>query len=317
MNKLISNVGGYVISLSVYVFISAFFFSFSLYGNDHTPDRNVSETSALNTLTVGVVQMRSSKDMNENVARIKGYIHDLAGKGVRVAVFPECALSSYHKDVLTTVNAGQLILAEKQVADACRDAGIYAILGTPYFEGDKYYNSATIISPEGKIIERYHKVQLAGETWFTGGDHLSVFNIDGFPCSVIICHDERYPELIRLPVIAGAKLIFYISHESGIREEQKISPYRAQIKARAVENTVYIAHANAPANFDTSGSHGQSRIITPTGNIINEASIFGEDILISELDMSKATRGTALRSINRGPFKDWWEEGVKRVRIIE
>ena len=317
MKTLIQDLTRMLISVPGFFLITAFIFSFNLSGNANTPDGNNSVASALNTLTVGVVQMRSSKDINDNIARIKAYIHDLAGKGVRVAVFPECAVSSYHKDMLTTVNASQLILAEKQVADACREAGIYAVLGTPYFEGDKYYNSATIISPEGKVIERYHKVQLAGETWFTGGDHLSVFNIDGFPCSVIICHDERYPELVRLPVLAGAKLIFYISHESGIREEKKISPYRAQIKARAVENTVYIAHSNAPANYDTSGSHGQSRIITPTGNIMEEASIFEEDILIAELDMSKATRGNALRSLNRGPFKDWWEEGVKRVKIIE
>jgi len=141
--------------------------------------------------------------------------------------------------------------------------------------------------------------------------------IDGHPCSIIICHDERYPELVRLPVLAGAKVIFYISHESVVLQESKIGPYRAQIQARAVENNVFIVQSNAPANPDASGSHGQSRIIAPDGNIINEAYIYTEEVLYANLDISKVTRGNALKSLTRGPLQDWWKEGVKAVRIIQ
>ena len=185
-----------------------------------------------------------------------------------------------------------------------------------YEEARKLLNSALIFSPAGKVIERYHKIQLA-ERWPQAGDHLSVFKIDGVPCSVIICHDERYPELVRLPVLAGAQVVFYISHESGVREEHKIGPYRAQIQARAVENTVFVVHANAPANPDTSGSHGHSRIIAPDGNIAHEATVFGEDVMIETLDLKKASRANAVNSIKRGPLGDWWKDGVKRVRMIE
>jgi predicted amidohydrolase len=165
-------------------------------------------------------------------------------------------------------------------------------------------------------MERYDKIHLA-ESWPQAGEHLSVFKLDGVPCSVIICHDERYPELVRLPVLAGARVIFYVSHESGLREEKKLVPYRAQIQARAVENHVFVVHANAPANSDASGSHGQSRIIAPDGNILHEASIFGEDMLTATLNLRQATRANALNSLERGPLRDWWQEGIKRVRIIE
>src|SRR4029078_7491457 len=143
------------------------------------------------------------------------------------------------------------------ITEACKQHKVYAVVGMPYREGDRLYNSAVVIDPAGKVVERYHKIQLA-EDWPDAGDHLSVFKVDGVPCSIIICHDERYPELVRLPVLAGARVVFYLSHESGIRAESKIGPYRAQIQARAVENTVYVVQANAPANEDTSGSHGQS-----------------------------------------------------------
>src|SRR5262249_7766287 len=181
---------------------------------------------------------------------------------------------------------------------------------------DHLFNSAVVIDPSGKVLERYHKVQLA-ESWPEPGDHLSVFQVDGVPCSAIICHDERYPELVRLPVLAGARVVFYLSPEAGWRAENKITPYRAQVQARAVENTVYVVHANAPANPDATGSHGQSRLVAPDGNVIQEASVFGEDVLAGTLDLSKATGGNARRRLTRGPLTRWWEEGLKQVRRVE
>jgi len=268
------------------------------------------------TLSVAAVQMRSSGIISDNVTRIKAFLKDCASEGIQIAVFPECALSGYFENVIVKLTAEQINQAEDQVAEACREYSIYAIIGMPFRDGQKLFNSAVVISPEGKVIERYHKNQLA-ENWPDPGDHLSVFKINRIPCSIIICHDERYPELVRLPVLAGAKVIFYISHESGIKAESKIDPYRAQIQARAVENNVYVVHANAPANQDATGSHGQSRIIEPDGNIIRESSIFGEEVITTTLDLTKASSNNAMRSLTRGPLQDWWKEGIKNVRIIE
>jgi predicted amidohydrolase len=54
-----------------------------------------------------------------------------------------------------------------------------------------------------------------------------------------------------------------------------------------VENTVCIVAANAPGNVkDNSGSHGQSRIIRDDGNILKEASFYGDDILIESLEIN-------------------------------
>jgi predicted amidohydrolase len=282
------------------------------------PDARVPEAAPgpPRSLRVAAVQLRSTRDLDGNVARIRDSIRRLGERGARVVVFPECALTGYFEDAATAVTAGRLAEAERRVADACREAGVYAVVGTPHRDGDRLFNSATVFDPSGRVVERYHKVQLA-EPWPKPGDHLSVFRVDGVPCSIIICHDERYPELVRLPVLAGARVVFYISHESGLRQESKIGPYRAQIQARAVENTVYVVQANAPANGDATGSHGQSRVIAPDGNIAQEASMFGEEEILADLDLARATAENARRSLGRGPLSDWWKDGVRRVRIVE
>lgn len=266
------------------------------------------------TLTVAAVQFRSSRDLTDNVHKHCGYIHYCAKEGARVVVFPECSVTGYFGDAITQATPTQLVDAEATIAAAAKQANAYAIVGIPTKRGQKTFNSAVVIAPDGKVVERYHKVQLAGEKWATPGDHLSVFPIDGTLCSLIICHDERYPELVRLPVLAGARVVFYVSHESGITEERKIVPYRAQIVARAVENTVYIVHANTPADKQPlGGSHGQSRIIKPDGNIISEASIFDEEVLAATLDLSKATGHLARQSLRCEFLRAWWEQGASKV----
>lgn len=271
---------------------------------------------AARTLRVAAVQMRSSRDLDDNIAKTIRLIQQCAKDGARVVVFPECSVTGYFNDVVKQVTPEQLEAAEQRIGEACREADVYAIVGMPHRRDGKLFNAAVIVSPDGRVIERYCKMQLA-ESWPQPGDHLSIYGIDGTWCTTIVCHDERYPELVRLPVLAGAQVVFYISHESGLREERKLDPYRAQIQARAVENGVYVVHANAPANEDASGSHGQSRIIAPTGNILQEASMFGEEIVTATLDLSKANRANAKNALRSEVLRSWWQEGTKLVRRIQ
>jgi predicted amidohydrolase len=84
-----------------------------------------------------------------------------------------------------------------------------------------------------------------------------------------------------------------------------------------VENGVYVAHANAPANADATGSHGQSRLIAPDGNLLAEASMFREEVLTATFELKKANAGNALRSLSRGPLGAWWRQGLEHVRRID
>jgi predicted amidohydrolase len=274
------------------------------------------DSAAPKTLRVAAVQMRSTRDLDTNLKKTRELLQQCAKDGVQVAVFPECSVTGYFDDVVKKTTEEQLAAAEKAIAKMCAELKIAAVVGMPWGEKDKLFNSAIVINESGKVIERYHKVQLA-ENWPVGGDHMSVFKLHGVSCSIIICHDERYPELVRLPVLAGARVVFYLSHESPIKQETKLNPYRAQIQARAVENGVFIVHANAPANSDATGSHGQSRLILPDGNLIKEAGIFTEEMLTGDLDLKQATARNALNSLKRGTLTKWYAEGVKQVRIIE
>lgn len=271
--------------------------------------------SAKPVIKVSAVQMRSVPDLSKNIEKMTKYLERLSAQGVRIAVFPECALTSYDDAVIKSFSQAKLTSSLDALAAVCKKNKIAAIVGTPTFpptNTGKLWNSAVVIDENGSIIERYHKIHLA-EEWSQAGDHLALFDIAGTKATIIICHDERYPELVRIPVMAGARLIFYISAESGLSAESKLAPYRAQIQARAVENCVWVVHSNPPANADASGSHGQSRIIKPDGNLQAEASMFNEEVVTADLDIGRGDGLWAKNSLNADFLKAFWEAGLKTL----
>ncbi len=279
-------------------------------------------TNATSEFRVAAVQFRSTVDIEDNLSRIREVLRAAADTGVQIAAFPECAVTSYNAHVVTKFSTNQLRDAEERLGSMCREVGIAAIVGSPYYEDGVLYNGALAWNRDGELIARYAKIQLA-ESWPQPGTRLVTFRVDGVVCSVIVCHDSRYPELVRLPVLAGAQVVFYLSCESDVTHETKIDPYRSQIVARAEENCVYIVHANTPQTYDRRDdgtivlqpgcSHGQSRIIAPDGNIIAEASIFSEEMLTETLEVSRATRAFAERSRQSSLLQAWWNAGAALV----
>jgi omega-amidase len=259
-------------------------------------------------LRVAAVQFRSSFDITENTRRIVAMLEKLAAAKVQVAVFPECAVTGYHTGPRIEATPEQLEAAAVAIGQTCARRGIGAVVGSVYKSGERTYNVALVFNEKGEMVERFGKLQLAGEKWATPGNHMALFELNGISSTVIICHDERYPEFVRLPAIAGARVVYYISHESGMNNEQKLPGYRAQMMARAVENQMFAVAANAPGNIaDNSGSHGQSRIIKDDGNILEEASIYGEDVLVATLKIKPAKLTRPLEGVTGA----WWKQGLE------
>ncbi|GMW01161.1 MAG: hypothetical protein AMXMBFR84_22980 [Candidatus Hydrogenedentota bacterium] len=280
----------------------------------------IRQDDARRYLRVAAVQFLTEFDVDRNLLCIESRLREAAQEGARVVVFSEMALTGYSKSAtfLSTFEWEAVDRAMNRIRDCCRELNLYAIVGAPFRNGDAVHCGAIAIGPDGTILDQYAKIQLAGEKWATPGTDLSTFEIDGVKCATIICHDERYPELVQLRALAGVQLFFYISCESGVLEEHKIDPYRAQIQARAAENSIYFVCANAPADpsaperHDT--SHGQSRIVSPDGGILAEAPVYGDAMIVAGIRPDAASDTGRERSITEGPLKDWMRQGMQSVR---
>ena len=249
----------------------------------------------------------------------------------RVAVFAECSLTGYAvKDVERALKDEHLIpCAINVVQCACKKFRSACIFGLAYREnsGD-VKNSAIAVNEEGNLVANQAKIQLVPTDAFaTPGRELYTFELFKTCCSIIICHDSRHPELVRLPVLRGARVIFYLSwetfHDDGPvpREEKQLGSYRAQVQARAVENRVWVVHSNCAGNPTDleNGSHGMSKIVGPDGVVRCESGInmregCDTDFVHCHIDLEQATALYAKESLNESFFmKEWWEEGMMKL----
>jgi predicted amidohydrolase len=270
-------------------------------------------------LRVAAAQMLSTFNIAGNTERMIAMLEDAHAKGARVVVFPELALTGYSKDAefLTQLDWDAVDTGIQCIREACDRLDLYAVFGAPTRDGDAAFCSAITIDPDGKVVDVYEKIYLAGEAWAQGGRRLSTFSIDGTQCASFVCHDERYGPLVQLRALAGAQVFFYISCESGINEMHKRNPYRAQIQARAQENRVFIVHANTPATTNpgeyADASHGESRVIDPDGNILSEAPVYGDQLIVADLQLARANTGGMPAALSAGPLADWMRAGVALI----
>lgn len=266
------------------------------------------------TLQVSCVQMHWAKTLEFNLERTLHYVRSAAEAGSRVVLFPEANLTSYYFPYLVKLEPRKVATALKRTQDAARRAGIWVIAGTIEKQKDgRFLNLSHVINPRGRLTYRYAKVNMAGrdeKQYCRGGDKLALFEIDGIPCTLVICRDGRHPELYRIPAMAGAQILFHPSCSSDEieavcwkrtsgRAQQPVGPNSKIF--HCVANTI----GEAPDGKQTSS--GSSFIREPNGIPLAEADQCQEQMITAVLDLSRADRSYILDSMVNPPFlaKHW------------
>ena len=272
------------------------------------------------SLRIAAIQMEISGDLSVNLDRILRGVSEAKQAGARVVVFPETALSGFDSKTVGGLDWAQVRQAQGRIAEAARGHQAYVLYGCATESGrGKPYNSAILVGPDGGEVMRYHK--MVPESYFEPGDHLALFQIDGVPCTAIVCHDERFPELVRIPTLAGARVCFYIGYEvnSPKASRAKKEGYRAQLIARAVENNIWVVQSSGIGSPPGSErlSLGNSIIVDPGGAVVAEAPELKEAMLAHDLQPQAARRTNAMESLGIAVLAGWWRAATERLQASQ
>ena len=135
----------------------------------------------------------------------------------------------------------------------------------------KVYNTAFVFDREGACIASYDKTHLFSpmqeNAYFTPGDHLCRFTLDGISCGVIICYDIRFPELTRSLAVEDLDMLFVVSQWPDVR----IAHLETLTRARAIENQIFVVCCNSCGTAGDTKYGGHSAVIDPWGLIISQA----------------------------------------------
>lgn len=150
--------------------------------------------------------------------------------------------------------------------------------------GESVFNTATVFNRKGECIAEYDKTHLftpmGEDSFYTAGDHLCRFEIDGVRCGLIICYDIRFPELTRSLTVKGLDMLFVVSQWPAARTFH----LRSLTTARAIENQMFVVCCNSCGRAGETVYGGNSAVIDPWGETIVLAGE-SEEVLCADCDM--------------------------------
>ena len=246
-----------------------------------------SETD-VSTITVGLVQMACSSDVDKNLASAIESICAAGKKGAQIICLPELFLTQYFCQTEDTQNFS---LAESLPGPTSETLSKLAkelevVLIVPLFEKRTegiYHNTALVIDADGSIAGTYRKMHIPDDPcffekfYFTPGDT----GFKSFPTrygrvGVLICWDQWFPEAARLTTLSGAQFLFYptaigYQDEDAKESNQQITAWETIQKSHAISNGVFLGSVNRVGRENALTFWGQSFICNPFGKVIGQA----------------------------------------------
>lgn len=221
------------------------------------------------SLKLALAQIKGTHVPEDNLALARNLIPEASLNGADLIVFPEMFMGVPHKksspaDFAEPVD-GPFAMSLARLA---QEHNLYLAAGLweKVPETDLVRNAVIMFSPEGKTVTVYRKLHLfdalsvrESDTMLPGKDLPSIFEIKGFNVGLAICYDLRFPELFRHLAHKGAELVIIPSawYAGPIKEDHWLT----LLRARAIENTFYVAGANLTG----SAFCGRSSVFDPFG----------------------------------------------------
>lgn len=242
-------------------------------------------------LKVYLVQFDSAKgNKTENLARAKKMILDAKPNAGSLVLLPEMFATGYVPADLDKAAedfcsncTGETARTLSEIADETN----CTIMGAGITRASHgFYNHISIYNPhENQEFRGYNKMNLffPEKESFKAGSEINLFKYNNWSITSFICYDLRFPEIFREATKKGANLITIQAAWPAKRRAH----WETLLRARAIENQVYIAAVNAvsESNAQKLPLAGTSLIISPNGDILAEGPTQSEAVISAELDL--------------------------------
>ncbi len=175
----------------------------------------------------------------------------------------------------------------------------------PQQTGDKLFNTTFVVNDTGTLQGSYWKMHLVSQNnlegqIFDSGNRIPKFFSPKTPFGVTNCYDLRFPEIFRGIALNGSEIIFLVA-----QFPKPLYPHWITLlKARAIENQVYIAAVNRVGT----GYFGHSAVVDPRGEILLEGDS-SEELLQISIDLDRVKKEKENRNdlsvINEHAYNKW------------
>lgn len=232
------------------------------------------------------------RDKEHNLAVIEKFTRDVAARGAKLAVFPECAVNGYRYENLAEVAEDAETVpgpATDRLAALARETGCYLAVGIVERDGAQFYNCAALIGPDG-LVGKYRKTHLpfqAVDRFVSPGDlPFPIYDTPFARIGLLICYDMRFPEPARVLTLAGAQVI---ANLTALPEPGWPQP-DFMLQTRAAENRVFVVCADRVGTETGCRFIGRSAVISTEGVKLADADDSSETAIVATIDPAEADR---------------------------
>lgn len=240
---------------------------------------------------------RSNADVRNNFRNLEPLIHDVWKTGSQLVVFPELFLTGY--SFLNPIEAA--LASEKsdgptfrEMRSLATELKSYVAYGFVESHDNKLYNSCITLSPDGRVVLAYRKINLWGNDflWATPGERKpGVFRTDFGVLSTIICRDIKLKIPDNIPRVAGSDP-FYDSDKPDIIAactnwgkggfpSTSWMDFASNHKCTLVLANRWGLEENG--NFSLDFSHGGSAIIEPDWKVHTSGLKFNDNCVVTAI----------------------------------
>lgn len=226
-----------------------------------------------NDLTLALWQTPYAADVPTALRTLNEVAAQARAQGADVLVCPEMSLTGYLLGPqriadLAEPADGPLLRA---VAEVARRHGIAIVCGWPCATAGRPHNAVAFVGADGSLLDVYAKTHLFGDAdraRFTPGPALpTVFGYRGWRLGLLVCYDVEFPETVRHLAQQGADAVLVPT--ANMREYDEVPTLL--VPARACENRVYLAYANACGREGGTDYGGLSTVAGPLGEVLARA----------------------------------------------
>ncbi len=269
-------------------------------------------------LTVGAAQLgpvQRDHTRADVVERLLALLHDAAGWGCQLVIFPELALTTFFPRWYTDVPADIDAWYERDMPspvtqplfDEAKRLGVGFQLGYAELTADgHHYNTSIMVERNGEVVAKYRKVHIPGheeyEPWRafqhleryyfeSGPDGFAVHRAFGAIVGMATCNDRRWPETYRVMGLQGVELIG-IGYNTPIHYAPDPGQNALQLfhndlcmASGAYQNGTWVVGVAKGGTEEGVESLAQSAIFAPSGQVVARALSTGDELIVAACDL--------------------------------
>lgn len=190
--------------------------------------------------------------------------------------------------------------AAEFLGSAAREYGVWFVGGSVLAStSEGFANRSQVIDPQGRLVAHYDKAHLIRlmdeDKYFVPGRTTCRFDLAGVKAGCVICYDIRFCEWVRLYALEGAEVLFVSAEWPASR----IDHWEALLRARAIENQMFVVACNRCGATNGTRFGGRSMILGPKGETLFRAGE-GEEAGFVTIDTDEVARTRSFLTV----FKD-------------